>query len=647
MPLSTTMLGAVIEGELPGVSAQRQARYNQRKKNRKRKQASECLSKRLALFLSILVSPACVRVEAQSSSPVPSPTVSVPAPSVEPTRRAVPTLAPTGGPTTTPYPTDLPSLSLESFDRKRFQQPFEVRANSTETAFLAEGETSDMGQLFTGYTPRFAPEGTNLQQVTSLCTVASQSISQVENTTTFINAVDYTCQYSSMYQNVTGFPDLFLAYVNGNLTGVTEDLVDLGLPILATEEAKAVSVITAAPTISLRPSAAPTVIPTRSPRPTLRPTMPSVSPTQDFSLPTTPPPSSGSTKGLSVPAISSIVVLSAVAVLIAIVYFSRRRRQQYLTEMQSKRTEAVTDGEMTSASGPGGAGFASGGPGGALALSPPPAYRPYGGGRPSDFDTEAGGNKDDVISPSGSLMSNKSLLSDGGSDLEGQSSDEVDGTNHLKDEFDQYKDQNLEQLRTEVEENLTGFEDIMSAAVTKALIGDDDSKVDPTELLWGCQPDPAPAEVEASALCEVCDWLKRNGSESDERKREFMQDILNKMVASVRNGVLEADDASRTIHESAALLELELANELPMTTVIVSGMRMSIEASVIVTALDEFGDIDTAAVASGERGFAIVRFRNPKAVEKALRQYRDEEIVIEDVAIQMKVLTPSGEVLSR
>jgi hypothetical protein len=362
-----------------------------------------------------------------------------------------------------------------------------------------------------------------------------------------------------------------------------------------------------------------------------------VTPTQDFSLPTTPPPSSGSARGLSVPAISSIVVLSAVAILIAIVYFSRRRRQQYLLEMQSKRTEAVADGEMASAIGASGAG----------ALPPPPAYRPYGGGRSSDFDTDAGGNKEDFLSPSESLMSNKSLLSDGGSELDGQSSDEVDGTNHLKDEFDQYKDQNLEQLRTEVEENLTGFEDIMSAAVTKALIGDDDSRVDPTELLWGCQPDPTPAEVEASALCEVCDWLKRNGSESDDRKREFMQDILNKMVASVRNGVLEADDASRTIHESAALLELELANELPMTTVIVSGMRMSIEASVIVAALDDFGDIDTAAVASGERGFAIVRFRNPKAVEKALRQYRDEEIVIEDVAIQMKVLTPSGEVLSR
>jgi hypothetical protein len=540
---------------------------------------------------------------------------------------------------------------LESFDRKRFQQPFEVRANSTEGGFFTEDQTSDMGQLFTGYTPRFAPDGTDLQQLSSLCTVVSQSISQVENTTTFINAVDFTCQYSSMYLNVTGFPDLFLAYVNSNLTGVAEDLVDLGLPILGAEEAKVVSVITASPTISSRPSSAPTVIPTRSPRPTLRPTAfvsvptPSVSPTQDFSLPTTPPPSSRSAGGLSVPAITSIVVLSAVAILIAIVYFSRRRRQQYLLEMQSKRTEAVADGEMASAIGASGTGFAAGGPAGAL--PPPPAYRPYGGGRSSDFDTEAGGNKEDFLSPSGSLMSNKSLLSDGGSDLDGQSSDEVDGTNHLKDEFDQYKDQNLEQLRTEVEENLTGFEDIMSAAVTKALIGDDDSRVDPTELLWGCQPDPTPAEVEASALCEVCDWLKRNGSESDDRKREFMQDILNKMVASVRNGVLEADDASRAIHESAALLELELANELPMTTVIVSGMRMSIEASVIVAALDDFGDIDTAAVASGERGFAIVRFRNPKAVEKALRQYRDEEIVIEDVAIQMKVLTPSGEVLSR
>jgi hypothetical protein len=322
--------------------------------------------------------------------------------------------------------------------------------------------------------------------------------------------------------------------------------------------------------------------------------------------------------------------------LLVIVYFSRRRRRHYMLEMQNRRTGAHDV-----------AGLGSGGTA-AAAVPPPPDGPPaYGASfKNSDSDPEAG-MPEGVISPSDSVMSNKSLLSDGGSGLSERSSDEQDDTENLKDEFDQFKDQNLEQLRSDVEGNLTGFEGIMCAAVTKAFMPDDEARADPADVYWGCQGKPSGAEVEASALCEVCDWLKRNGSESDDRKREFMQEILNKMVASVRHGVLDASDASRTIHESAALLELQLANELPMTTVIVSGMRMSIDASVIVGVLDQFGDIDTAAVASGERGFAIVRFRNSFSVEKALRQYRDDEIVIEDVAIQMKVLTPSGEILGR
>lgn len=247
------------------------------------------------------------------------------------------------------------------------------------------------------------------------------------------------------------------------------------------------------------------------------------------------------------------------------------------------------------------------------------------------------------------MMSNKSMLSMGESGLNEESGDEMDGTKNLQDEFDQYKDQNLELLRSNVEGNLSGFEGVMSAAVTNALMGDDDAQVDQRELLWGCSPAPPPsgAEIEASALCEVNDWMKRNDSTSLDRKRRFMQDILGRMVSSVRYGVLQADDASRTIHESAALLGLQVANELPMTTVIVSGMRKTVTSGHLTKVMREFGDIDVAAVASGARGFGIIRFRNPKSVDRAMRRYRDAEIVVQDVAVQMKVLTPSGRVETR
>ena len=82
-----------------------------------------------------------------------------------------------------------------------------------------------------------------------------------------------------------------------------------------------------------------------------------------------------------------------------------------------------------------------------------------------------------------------------------------------------------------------------------------------------------------------------------------MQETLNKMVASVRHGVLGPDDASRSIHECAALLGLQLATEIPVTTLIISGMRKTVTAEDLIDAFREFGEIMEAAVASNQRGF--------------------------------------------
>jgi hypothetical protein len=82
-----------------------------------------------------------------------------------------------------------------------------------------------------------------------------------------------------------------------------------------------------------------------------------------------------------------------------------------------------------------------------------------------------------------------------------------------------------------------------------------------------------------------------------------MQETLNKMVASVRHGVLGHDDASRSIHECAALLGLQLATEIPVTTLIITGMRKTVAAMDMIDAFKEFGEISEAAVASNQRGF--------------------------------------------
>jgi hypothetical protein len=125
-------------------------------------------------------------------------------------------------------------------------------------------------------------------------------------------------------------------------------------------------------------------------------------------------------------------------------------------------------------------------------------------------------------------------------------------------------------------------------------------------------------------------------------RRGFMQETLNRMVASVRHGVLGPDDASRTIHECAALLGLQLATEIPVTTLIITGMRKTVAAEDMMEAFREFGDISEAAVASNQRGFGILRFKTNKSVDRAMQKFRTEEIVVQDVAVQVKVLKPGG-----
>jgi hypothetical protein len=82
-----------------------------------------------------------------------------------------------------------------------------------------------------------------------------------------------------------------------------------------------------------------------------------------------------------------------------------------------------------------------------------------------------------------------------------------------------------------------------------------------------------------------------------------MQTMLNKMVSSVRKGLVDPEDASRTIHECAALLGLQLANQLPVTTIIVSGMQKTTSTADFYLAFKDFGAIETIAVASKQRGF--------------------------------------------
>lgn len=236
-----------------------------------------------------------------------------------------------------------------------------------------------------------------------------------------------------------------------------------------------------------------------------------------------------------------------------------------------------------------------------------------------------------------SLLSGDSLISIGSSVNSGSGDEfEYDDTQNLADEFDKYKDQNVEKMRTEVSGTLSGADGMMCRALAKALMDDMDEDIEETmDNLWGGWES---MEIEASVLCDVNDWLKRKEQPTVDERRDFVEDALNKMVTCVRQGVIAPEDASRTIHGSAAMLKLKLQEELPETALIITGMRKKVTKEDVVEAFNEFGDIEGAAVSPNSRGFGLVRYHSTKSVQRAMERHRTGEIVVQDVAVTIKVL---------
>jgi hypothetical protein len=546
---------------------------------------------------------------------------------------ATPTVMPTNA--TTIMPTASPTIRYFVSDG-RFRQNFLMQSGYN---IFNESDVDLLMEIFENYT-EFLIRQIGLDNITQVCSDADENpictyttclldvqTQVVETNGEKANSVDYSCTYKSQNVNTSYIRDYFPDYVNANLRNLTDEMQELDIPVNRALQV----VVRLTPPSTLRPSPSPTIRPTLSPShfPSNQPSsfvfiVPT--PPVDFTTAPTPQPDEPNFKIIA----STVVVGGAVAFALLLWYYINWKKKNSTNIGSFPGTQDSTSPTMGEQS---------------RRIS---LRHRHGRSSSHSNERESAGRFQEpvvavVISPSDSLLSNKSLVSTGELVVGEDSGDENDGTKNLQDEFDKYRDQNLEQLRQDVEGNLSGFEGIMSAAVTSALMGDEERNVDMQELLWGCGPNPTGTEIEASALYEVYDWLKRNEGVPSERKRAFMQEILNKMVTSVRYGVLKAEDASRTIHESAALLELPLAEELPMTTVLVSGMRKTATAEDMVKAMREFGDIDVAAVASGRRGFGVVRFRRLKSVERALRRYQSGEIVIQDVAVQVKVLKPNDD----
>ncbi len=113
-----------------------------------------------------------------------------------------------------------------------------------------------------------------------------------------------------------------------------------------------------------------------------------------------------------------------------------------------------------------------------------------------------------------------SLISTGSSRANESDSDiEYDETSNLADEFDKYKDQNLEKMRSEVEGMSSNFDGMMSQALTKALMDD----MEEEEGIEDMSRDlPNSIEIEATVLCDMNDWLKQREHATAEERYDIL-----------------------------------------------------------------------------------------------------------------------------
>ena len=335
--------------------------------------------------------------------------------------------------------------------------------------------------------------------------------------------VDFTMKYDSKYYNVSDYPRMFQNWTNLNLDTIQKQMNVLNLNVTNVSKASRIVVSTPAPSMSPFPSATPTGKPTITASPsTLIPSLESMIPTslaKDAGLESDNSDGSGTEKKKNnnkvIIVVSVIIALSIVA--IGVLIYCKKRRQTREIELQadavnkSSRHEGHRSSDEHTEGGWGG--------GAAAAAATKARYDNAGGGK-SSGETKAYGSAFSkhldgpsgldgvVVSPNGSLVSNQSLLSRGNS-MGGHSKDEADTTQIFADEFDQYKDQNLEKMRADVEGNLEGCDGMMSQAVARALIEEDDITT-VSDVLWGGKDNVTGPEIEASALGIIMDWLKRN-----------------------------------------------------------------------------------------------------------------------------------------
>lgn len=568
-----------------------------------------------------------------SRPPTLSPTKS-PEPTMSPTISVQPSMHPSTHPSYSPVvaPSMAPSTN-ETVTVERLAEQTLVVTVATEFTDVQQGIYCS---LLSGYTVNFGL-GIGPEQIITECTVTQQRLASgrrrgfprsvfgrkqrgLQTSSPLLN-IYFTMTYETKFgHDIEEYPRQFQDWVNGNLSTVTRDMVDRFLPV---QEAKEVYVVA--------PPKEPTKVPTRPVEQTENPSMspsfegpsPSLSPTNFPTTTRSPSYQPSEMNATNAPVgpgndrTSFVVGLAAglggaASILFFLICYMRQKNRKRNEEALARSTARANESVSAET--------------GIAGQNPREQYNDR---------SEYGATSPPVTN---SIYSNPSMVSGGGSfssQSEENNANDVQ-VKQLQEEFDIYKSKDLENMGDRVDGQVHGSDGMMSLAMTRALMEDEDA----TNPSWGGAEDPE--SIEANGLCEANDWLRKHDNATVDQGHAFFQEITNRMVATVRHGRITPDDGTRAIHCIAELLGLKLEQELPNNVILVTGMRKEMDLSRgryhLMEAFKPFGEIESAAIAPSNRGFGYVRFVSPKSVHRAFERLRVSEIEVQDVEVTIKGL---------
>lgn len=367
------------------------------------------------------------------------------------------------------------------------------------------------------------------------CEVIEQDLAGTQDSALLV--MKFSMEYKSRYgYEVSEYPTEFQTYINSNLDKVALDMEERFLPVTGAKEVIVFN--TNQPTES--PVRANGSTPSMSPsiRPVEPTTLPSLVPTASD------PPSSRPSKAPQPEAnepdktdfiIGLVAGLGSAAIIVMLLIWYMRRKSKR-KERESAANEiggdqySVEEGVEVGAMGMIASSHHD-------SLHDEESANAYGGSTAQDVmripqGPGAGGTlmtETTVPDSMFTITSNPSMVSAGGGSFSSNPEDSYEGlpVSGLQDEFDNYKNQDLEHMRSGVEGSVTGAEGMMSLAMTRALMEEEEEEE--MNLNWGGAEDPE--SIEANGLCETNDWLRKNDNSTlDERCVFTVGLLLNLLV---------------------------------------------------------------------------------------------------------------------